>query len=100
MDQSPIVRTRALTKTEQAEACTLSRQQNTITDTGVNLYITLGRTDIEKIGESASAEGAKMRLPKARSPSRLGGLRERRKPQKPTRFLTFYAKKGVHFWIC
>jgi len=47
-----------------------------------------------------SAEGAKLRLPKARSPSRLGGLRECRKlpcgsgapPQKPTRFLTFYAK--------
>src|SRR6218665_3391675 len=28
---------------------------------------------------TASAEGAKLRLPKARRPSRLGGLRERRK---------------------
>src|SRR6218665_1904722 len=42
-----------------------------------------GGTDLEKFGESASAEGAKLRLPKARSPSRLGGLRERRKlPQR------------------
>src|SRR6218665_995565 len=33
-----------------------------------------------------SAEGAKLRLPKARSPSRLGGLRERRKlPQRGLR---------------
>src|SRR6218665_3828000 len=100
MDQSPIVRTRALTKTEQAEACTLSRQQNTNTDTGVNLYIIWGRTDIEKFGESASAEGAKLRLPKARSPSRLRDLGERRKPQKPTRFFNILCKKGVHFWIC
>ena len=36
-----------------------------------------GGTDIEEIGESASAESAKLRLPKARSPSRLGGLRLR-----------------------
>jgi|SRR6218665_1200460 len=41
---------------------------------GVNLYITLG-ADIEKIMKSASAEGAKLRLPKPRSSSRLGGLR-------------------------
>src|SRR6218665_3883438 len=45
-----------------------------------------GGTDLEKFGESASAEGAKLRLPKARSPSRLGGLRERRKlPQRGRR---------------
>src|SRR6218665_3334659 len=31
-------------------------------------------TDIAKIGESAIAEGAKLPLPKARSPLRLGGL--------------------------
>ena len=43
---------------------------------GVNLYITLGGTDIEKIGESASAKDAKLRLPKARSPSRLRDLGE------------------------
>jgi len=35
-------------------------------------------TDIEKIGKSASAEGANLRLPKARSPSQLWGLEERR----------------------
>ena len=35
--------------------------------------------DLEKIGESANAEGAKLRLTKERSPSRLGGLVERRK---------------------
>ena len=49
-------------------------------------YITLGETDrpIAKIGESACAEGAKLRFPKAKSPSRLGGLEERRKfPQTP-----------------
>ena len=34
---------------------------------------------MEKIGESAIAEGVKLRLPKARSPSRLVGLWERRK---------------------
>src|SRR6218665_2220647 len=33
------------------------------------------------VGVIASAEGAKLRLPKARSPSRLGGLGERRKPK-------------------
>jgi len=38
-----------------------------------------GGADLEKIGESASAEGAKLRLTKARSLSRLGGLGERRK---------------------
>src|SRR6218665_459167 len=38
-----------------------------------------GGTDLEKFGESASAEGAKLQLPKARSPSQLGGLGERRK---------------------
>ena len=53
---------------------------------GENLCITLGGTEIVKIEESANAEGAKQRLPKARSPSRLGGLGERRKPQKPKRF--------------
>jgi len=31
------------------------------------------------VGEIASAEGAKLRLPKARSPYRLRGLGERRK---------------------
>src|SRR6218665_1427773 len=41
-------------------------------------------TDTEKIG-SASAEGAKLRLPKGRSPSAWSGV----EPQKPTRFLTF-----------
>src|SRR6218665_4126126 len=50
---------------------------------GENLYLTLRGTDLEKFWESASAEGAKLRLPKARSPSRLGGLGERRKfPQR------------------
>ena len=58
---------------------------------GENLYLTLGGTDFEKIWESASAEGAKLRLPKARSPSRLGGLGER------TRFLTFYVKMEYIF---
>jgi len=49
---------------------------------GINLY-NFGGTDIEKIGKNASAEGAKLLLPKARRPSRLGGLRERRKlPQR------------------
>jgi len=33
-----------------------------------------GGTDIEKIVESESAGGAKLRLPKARSSSQLGGL--------------------------
>src|SRR6218665_755199 len=37
----------------------------------VSLY-SFGGTDIGKIGESASAEGAKLRWPKARSPFRLG----------------------------
>src|SRR6218665_723999 len=32
-----------------------------------------------QVGDIASAEGAKLRLPKARSPFRLGGLGERRK---------------------
>ena len=64
------------------------------TDRGENLYLTLGRTDLEKNEESASAEGAKLRLPKARSPSRLGGLGERRKP---TQFLTFSAKMEYIF---
>jgi len=40
-------------------------------DRGVNLYITLGGTDIENIVESASAESAKLRLPKASRPLRL-----------------------------
>src|SRR6218665_2569865 len=54
-----------------------------------------GGTDLEKIWESARAEGAKLRLPNARSPSRLGGLGKRRK--KPTRFFTFYAKMEYIF---
>src|SRR6218665_3616415 len=42
-----------------------------------------GGTEIGKIGDNASAEGVKLRLPKARSPSRLGGLGECRKlPQR------------------
>src|SRR6218665_1105953 len=69
----------------------------------VNLYITLGGTEI---GESASAEGAKLRLPNARSSSRLGGLWSVVKSpvgsgaelQKPTRFLNILCQNGVHFW--
>src|SRR6218665_4061715 len=74
---------------------------------GENLYLTLGGADLEKIWKSASAEGAKLRLPKARSPSRLGGLEERRKlPQRGLGrspisrryiFLTFYAKMEYIF---
>jgi len=60
------------------------------------------------VSQIVSAEGAKLRLPKARSPSRLGGLCERckhpsgsgAKPQKPTRFLTFYAKIGSVLGSC
>ena len=46
-----------------------------------------------------SAEGAKLQLPKARSPSRLGGLGSvsspagsGAEPQKPTRFFAFQSK--------
>jgi len=51
---------------------------------------------------SASAKGAKLRFPKARSPSRLGVRGSlRRYPsgvsQKPKRFLTFYAKMDYIF---
>src|SRR6218665_3957592 len=70
------------------------------TPRGVTLYITLGGQLLRKFGESASAEGSKQRLQKARSLSRLGvwgsvvssPLGSRAEPQKPTRFLTFYAK--------
>jgi len=48
---------------------------------GEQILEKLGETDIGKIVESASAEGAKQRLPKARSPSRPGDLGE-----KPKRF--------------
>ena len=61
------------------------------------MYLTLGRTDLEKNGESASVEGAKLRLPKARSPSRLGGLGRLRERRKPTQFLTFSAKMEYIF---
>jgi len=50
--------------------------------------------------EAASAKGATLRLPKAGSPLRLGGLGERRKPQKTTRFWTFYAKMEYIFRSC
>jgi len=68
-----------------------------------------GGTDIEKIGGSASAKGVKLRVPKARTPSRLGGLGKRdpsvisspagsgAEPQIPSRFLTFYAKTEYIF---
>jgi len=67
------------------------------------VYI-FGGTDLEKIGESASAEGVKLRLPKARSPSRLGGLGECRKLSgvwAPDADATFniLCQNGVHFWI-
>ena len=67
---------------------------------GENLYITLGGTDLEKFGGSASAEDAKLRLPKARSPSRLEGLGERRKlPQRGLNRRDFedFMPNGVHF---
>src|SRR6218665_3300381 len=61
-----------------------------------------GGTEIGKIGDNASAEGSKVRLPKARSPSRLGGLRERRKVPHRRKvpvdaILNILCKNGVHF---
>ena len=66
-----------------------------------------GGTDIEKIGKSASAVGAKLRLPKVRSPSRLGGLGERRElpsgiwdeAPETEAILNILFQNGVHFWI-
>jgi len=65
-------------------------------------------TDIEKIGECASAEGAKLRLPKARRPSRLGFLGERRKlpsgvwvrAQEADAIFNILCQNGILFWIC
>jgi len=59
-----------------------------------------------KNGEVASAKGAKQRLPKARSPLRLGRLRERRKlppagsgaPENDA-ILNILCQNGVHFWL-
>src|SRR6218665_2764809 len=60
-----------------------------------------------KNGEVASAKGAKLRLPKVRSPLRLGGLGERRKlpsgvwggaPEKDA-ILNILCQNGVHFWL-
>src|SRR6218665_1478320 len=79
-----------------------------LTTRGENLYITLGGTDLEKFGESASANGEKLRLPKARSPSRLGGLGERRKlpsavwggaPEADAIF-NILCQNGVNFSTC
>ena len=52
------------------------------------------------VGGIASAEGAKLRLPKARSPSRLGDLGERRKPSKPETdsILNTSSQKWSTFW--
>jgi len=60
-----------------------------------------------RVGQIASTEGAKLRLPKARSPSRLWGLRERR--NLPSRvcggapeteaILSILCQNWVHFGI-
>src|SRR6218665_2067129 len=60
-----------------------------------------------RIREIASAEGAKLRLPKARSPLRLGSLMERRKlPQRGLgrsprnrRDFEHFLPNGVHFGL-
>src|SRR6218665_3383755 len=60
-----------------------------------------------RIREIASAKGAKLRLPKARSPLRLGSLRERRKlPQvglgrspRNRRDFEHFMPNGVHFGL-
>src|SRR6218665_1241191 len=74
---------------------------------GVNLYKTLGGTEIGKIWVSASAEGAKLRLPKARSLSRLQGLGNVLNspsgvwggaPEADAIF-NILCQNGVHFWI-
>ena len=54
-----------------------------------------------------SAEGAKLRLPKARNPSRLGGLGERRKlpsgvwggDPETEAILNISSQNGVHFGV-
>jgi len=55
-----------------------------------------------RVGVIGSAEGAKLRLPKARSPSRLGGLGERRKlPQRGLgnrRDFEHFKSKWSTFW--
>jgi len=79
------------------------------------MYITLGGQILEKlevqilkrIVESASAESARLRLPKARSPSRLGGLGSVvSSPSgvwvgapKTEANLKILFKNIVHFWI-
>src|SRR6218665_1810908 len=95
---------RALRRTANKEAATRSRkrrilQMETLTQVGLRCNVSLGArvlrgqrrksvynfggTDLEKFGGSASPVGAKLRWPKAKSPSRLGGLGERRKlPQR------------------
>src|SRR6218665_883839 len=67
-------------------------------------------------GEVASAKGAKLRLPKARNPLRLGGLGERRQlptapppapradaqqltTKKKDAILNILCQNGVHFWL-
>src|SRR6218665_2320325 len=56
-----------------------------------------------RVSEIASAEGAKLRLPKARSPLRLGSLRERRnlrqrgRGPRNRRDFEHFMPNGVHF---
>src|SRR6218665_1905561 len=58
-----------------------------------------------QVGDIASAEGAKLRLPKARSPFRLWGLGERRKlpsgvwggAPETDAILNILCQNGVHF---
>jgi len=60
-----------------------------------------------RVVQTASAEGAKLRLLKARSPSRLGGLGERRKlpqrglgrSQETEAILSISSQNWVHFGI-
>jgi len=63
---------------------------------GVEVYT----KEYVKVGDIASAEGVKLRLPKARNPFRLEGLGERRKlPQRGLNRRDFedFMPNGVHF---
>ena len=67
------------------------------------MVLKLGYTnEYVRLGDIASTEGAKLRLPKARNPLRLGGMGERRKLPSGVwggapEILNISCQNGVHF---
>src|SRR6218665_3324173 len=60
-----------------------------------DLEVEVYTNEYVRVGDNASAEGTKLRLPKARSPFRLGGLGERRKLPRNRRDFEHFMPNGM-----